>query len=208
MGSQPDRTVETSRRAVDGEDTPSTRSVRLWASPRGAYERLDTGVRDLSLSAVSRQPHCHGEQVVSAFVPWTGAQWKPTRGAAMLQREKDDADRKAVEVEVAKAVKERDKKCRWPERHKCRGALEAAHIIDKSKGGDTATRNELALCAWIHRRGPESVHGKQLRVDCETPQGADGALSFWRQTGEYDALGQPVYHCVAREVQRGVLERD
>jgi hypothetical protein len=145
-----------------------------------------------------------------SLVQWDKPQWKPERGAAILAREKADAERKAHEAEIAKEVKTRDGfKCRWPERHKCRGgALEAAHIVDKSLGGETSTENELAVCPWIHRRGPESIHGKQLKVEKETPLGANGCLSFWRQTGEYDALGQPIYYCVARERQPGVLEKD
>lgn len=139
---------------------------------------------------------------------YVGAAWKPKRGAAILEREKADAEREAHEREIAKQVKARDGKCRWPERHKCRGQLEAAHILDKSLGGETSTENEWTCCSWIHRRGPESIHGKELRVDKESRLGANGPLSFWRQTGEYDALGQPTYYLVARETQRGVLERD
>lgn len=146
-----------------------------------------------------------------AIVQWEKGQpqWKPKRGAAILEREKADAEREAHEREIAKAVKVRDGyKCRWPEKHKCRGGLESAHIIDKSLGGPTSTENELAVCAWIHRRGPASIHGKELRVDKESGLGADGPLSFWRQTGEYDALGQPIYYCVARERSPGVVEKD
>lgn len=128
---------------------------------------------------------------------------KPARGSAILAREKADTERKAHEAEIAKQVKARDGKCRWPEAHKCRGGLEAAHIVDKSRGGETSRGNEFAVCRWIHRSGPESIHGKQLKVEKETPAGADGALSFWRQTGEYDALGQPIYAMVARELHRG-----
>lgn len=128
---------------------------------------------------------------------------KPARGSGILAREKADTERKAHEAEIAKQVKARDGRCRWPEAHKCRGGLEAAHIIDKSRGGPTTCANELLLCAWIHRRGPESLHGKSLKVECETAMGADGPLSFWRQTGEYDALGQPIYAMVARELHRG-----
>lgn len=134
--------------------------------------------------------------------------WKPQRGSAILAREKADNERKAHEQEIAKQVKARDGRCRWPEAHKCRGQLEAAHIVDKSRVGSTETSNELAVCAWIHRRGPESIHGKQLKVEKETPQGADGPLSFWRQTGDFDALNQPIYYCVARELSRGVIEKD
>jgi len=128
---------------------------------------------------------------------------KPAKGTALLERERRTADRKALERDVALRVKLRDGfKCRWPEVHKCRGGLEAAHIRDKSLLGETSTANEITLCAWIHRRGPQSIHGKQLKVELETPDGANGALSFWRQ----DAQGG--YYLVARERAIGILERD
>jgi hypothetical protein len=152
-----------------------------------------------------------GRDAVS-FVRWEPGVYvpKPKRGAGILQREKDDAERKAHEDKIAKAVKTRDgHKCRWPEAHKCRGGvLEAAHIEDKSLRGPTCTENEVTLCPWIHRRGPESIHGKELKIEKETDRGADGALSFWRQTGDYDELGQPVYTLVAREVRPFQYERD
>jgi hypothetical protein len=110
---------------------------------------------------------------------------------------------------VAGDVRARDVRCRWPEAHVCRGgALESAHIRDKSLRGETSTANEVLLCPWIHRRGPESIHGKQLKIEAETPYGANGPLSFHRQTGEVDALGQPIYYCVARERSVGVIEKD
>lgn len=135
---------------------------------------------------------------------------RPVRGAAVLAREKDDAERIAHERQVASDVKKRDGfKCRWPEVHKCRGgALEAAHIVDKSLIGATSMENEIAVCPWIHRRGPESIHGKQLKVEKETERGANGPLSFWRQSGDFDVLGQPIYYCVARERTPGVIEKD
>lgn len=132
----------------------------------------------------------------------TGPIPKPKRGDGILAREKADKERIANERLVAKAVKARDEfKCRWPEVHKCRGGLEAAHIRDKSLCGPTETENEIALCAWIHRRGPESIHGKELRIICETERGADGPVSFWR----FDGFG---WYMVARETQRGIVERD
>lgn len=137
------------------------------------------------------------------------AQPKPARGSSKLAREKDDAERDAKELEVGKAVKVRDNwRCRWPEAHKCRGPLEAVHIVDKSLLGATCTENEVAFCAWIHRQGPASIHGKQLKVEKETARGANGPLSFWRKDGNFDALGQPTYALVAREVRPGELERD
>jgi hypothetical protein len=66
----------------------------------------------------------------------------------------------------------------------------------------------VTVCAFLHRRGPETIHGKQLKVECDTERGADGALSFWRQTGELDALGQPTYYLVKREIEPFRYERD
>ncbi len=134
---------------------------------------------------------------------------KPARGSSTLAREKDDAERIAHERQVAADVKTRDMwRCRWPEAHKCRGPLEAVHIEDKSLQGPTCTENEVCLCRWIHRAAPESIHGKQLKVEKETAAGADGPLSFWRKDGLFDMLGQPTYSLVAREVRPFQVERD
>lgn len=134
---------------------------------------------------------------------------KPERGSAKLARERDDAERIQHEREIASQVKAREGyRCRWPEAHKCRGPLEAVHIVDKSLLGATCLENEVAFCAWIHRQGPESIHGKQLKVEKETAAGANGALSFWRRDGGFDELNQPTYALVGREVRPGQIERD
>lgn len=129
--------------------------------------------------------------------------WKPAKGTVVLEREKARATRKAQRRAAVDEAKARDGYlCRWPERHKCRGLLEGAHIIDSSLKGPDEPWNIVSLCAWVHRRGPESIHGKQLKVQMETTEGANGPLSFWRQTGEVDQLGQPVYYCIKREGER------
>jgi len=134
---------------------------------------------------------------------------KPTRGSALLERAARKAADKAAERAASDAAKKRDGyKCRWPTVHTCLGGLEGAHIVDKSRGGANTPDNIVTLCAYLHRRGPESIHGKQLKVECDSGDGAMGPLSFWRQTGEVDALGQPIYACVARERSPGVVERD
>lgn len=127
---------------------------------------------------------------------------KPQRGQRVLDKEQADVKAKEHEIEVKKAVKLRDGKCRWPERHKCRGQLEAAHIHDASLGGEMETHNLVTLCAWIHRRGPESIHGKQLMVYMDTMDGADGPLSFWKQ-GE-----DGTYYMVKRETALFQYEAD
>jgi hypothetical protein len=134
---------------------------------------------------------------------------KPARGAAILKREAAEAAALKQEREQKGLAKTRDGRCRWPEKHKCRGGEdEAAHIHDASLLGPMVAANLVRLCPWIHRRGPESIHGKQLKVEAETERGAGGPLSFWRQSGAFDALGQPVYHLVARETAPFIYERD
>jgi hypothetical protein len=109
--------------------------------------------------------------------------WKPRRGSAVLEREKREATETDAEIAAKKAAKERDGwRCRWPERHKCRGGLEAAHIRDASLGGEAAARNLISICAWIHRRGPESIHSKDLRVQpVSKTAGANGPVKCYRK---------------------------
>lgn len=135
---------------------------------------------------------------------------KPQRGSSIVARQAAKAAAEKAEREFAAGVKARDShRCRWPEAHKCLGGpLEAAHVVDKSLCGPLITANGVTLCPWLHRRGPESIHGKQLKIEAETAAGADGPLSFWRQTGEVDALGQPIYYMVARERWIGIVVRD
>ncbi len=128
---------------------------------------------------------------------------KPARGTRILAREQAEAEALAVERREKAAAKKRDTRCRWPEAHKCRGGdLEAAHIRDASLGGAMDAANLVTLCPWIHRRGPESIHGKQLRIECETERGAWGPLSFWKQGED----GQ--YFMVKRETAPFIYEKD
>lgn len=127
---------------------------------------------------------------------------KPLRGEHVLEREDQRAkDRKAEAVAKTKAKVEDNFTCRWPEKHICRGLLEGAHLKDKSLGGEDVPENLITLCSWIHRRGPESIHGKQLRIEPETPRGARGPCSFWRH-GYLDG-----WICVGVELRIGVLRK-
>lgn len=130
---------------------------------------------------------------------------KPQRGQAMLDREQAKADALAVERREKTAARKRDGRCRWPEVHKCRGGLESAHLVDASLGGPMHRTNLVTLCAWIHRRGPESIHGKQLMMQRESRAGASGPLSFWRRSAE---PGSDFFYLVARETQPFEIERD
>ena len=117
---------------------------------------------------------------------------KPARGSGILEREKRKADAKAVELAAKQRCKALDAyRCQWPERHKCRGGLEAAHIRDASLGGAMHPSNLVTLCAWIHRRGPESIHGKDLKMDGQ--RGAVEAVDA--------STGSLVVRCKGRRIE-------
>lgn len=132
---------------------------------------------------------------------------KPARGSARLEREKTRAEAKAAEDEVIKAAKTLDGRCRWPEHHKCRGGLEGAHVFQhRGMGGNpegdrTTVESILTVCAWIHRQGPESIDGKQLKVEALSPLGTRGPLAFYRET-------ERGWHVVASETAPFIYERD
>lgn len=127
---------------------------------------------------------------------------KPQRGSLVLEREKQRAELRARERFEKGVAKRRDGGCRWPIKHMCRGGLEAAHLRDASLGGEMISENLIVCCAWIHRRGPESIHGKQLKVEPETGAGADGPCSFYRM----DESG--TWTCVGVESAIGVLMKN
>lgn len=139
---------------------------------------------------------------------WQVGDPKPKRGTAVLERESRKAARKSTEDEVIAEAKALDGyRCRWPEAHKCRGGLEGAHVfqhrgIGGNPAGDrTTVETILPVCAWIHRRGPETIDGKDLKVEAETERGTRGPCSFWRR-------GADGFEMVAREVMPFVYERD
>lgn len=136
-----------------------------------------------------------------SIVEWDGPNWKPPRGQHKLDRELEKAHAKVIERVEKKKAKKRDGRCRWPEKHKCIGRLEAAHIVHASLGGEMHHTNLVTLCMWLHKDGPETQQYGQLRIDKETAAGANGALSFWRKRD-----GQ--WHLVAREIAPFYYERD
>lgn len=133
---------------------------------------------------------------------------KPSKGSALLEREaRKNALKKAEDDVIAEAKALDGFRCRWPEVHKCRGGLEGAHVFQhRGMGGNpegdrTTVNTILSVCAWIHRRGPETIDGKDLKVEAETPQGTRGPCSFWRRT-------ETGWHEIAREVMPFVYARD
>lgn len=129
---------------------------------------------------------------------------KPERGSHVLAREAKRAEYEKDLDAAKKTAKLRDgMRCRWPETHKCRGLLEGAHLEDASLGGAPAPENIISLCAWIHRRGPRTIHGKHLKVEPETERGTDGPCAFYRR----EQLTDP-WTCVGVEIAIGVLRKD
>lgn len=127
--------------------------------------------------------------------------WKSPRGTYVLEREAKRSEARSTEKREKAAARKRDGKCRWPLKHFCRGGLESAHLRDASLGGEMIRSNLITLCAWLHRNGPESIHGKQLRIDAITSAGADGPCAFWQRLGNR-------WHLMAQERSVGVVERD
>jgi hypothetical protein len=127
---------------------------------------------------------------------------KPARGSQTLEHEEKKAKLRARERFEKGVARRRDGGCRWPIKHLCRGRLEGAHIRDASLGGEMASANLITFCLWIHQKGPESIHGKQLKVEPETGAGADGPCSFYR----LDENG--MWMCVGVESSIGVLMKN
>lgn len=132
---------------------------------------------------------------------------KPKKGTALLDRERTKAAQKAAEDEVIAEAKKLDGRCRWPEAHKCRGQLEGAHVFQHrgmggNPAGDRTTPGDiLTVCAWIHRQGPASIDGKDLKVEALTDRGTRGPCVFWRQ-------GESGWYVVAQERAPFLYERD
>jgi hypothetical protein len=133
--------------------------------------------------------------------------FKAPRGSSTLKKEKAEKDATAEEILVKKDVKARDVKCRWPVKHKCRGGLECAHLVDISRGGAMTTGNLILLCKWTHRTGPQSVHGKDLRIEPLTDRGADGPCAFYQRFYIETRAGDYRERCVGRESAPGRLEK-
>jgi hypothetical protein len=139
---------------------------------------------------------------------FTGPLAKPSRGSWKLEREQRKSGNDAEELAGKKAAKARDGRCRWPLRHKCRGGLEGAHVVDKSRGGANAPENIITFCAWIHRSGPESIHSKDYAVQPLTSLGTNGPCAFYRRVWSETKRGEFSLLCIGKEVSIGILERD
>lgn len=132
---------------------------------------------------------------------------KPARGSKVLAKERADAEESAEEIQAKKEAKARDGHCRFPDKHKCRGGLEGAHIVDKSRGGPNIASNIVSVCAWIHRRGPLSIHGKDYVYVPLTKQGANGPLAVYLRTWHEGRRGESSTKLLAKERVIHVWER-
>lgn len=130
--------------------------------------------------------------------------FKDARGTTTLEKEKAEKKETDAELLVKTDVRTRDVKCRWPEKHKCRGGLEVIHFKDRSLGGEFVSGNLWLGCKWIHRSGPKSVHSKDLAVEPLTRKGCDGPMKFYRQVFD-EATGKRKRTLVAHETAPGVL---
>lgn len=115
--------------------------------------------------------------------------WKPAKGTALLHRIKRRQVRAALETQIRKGVRIRDRqRCRWPGcRWEKKGVrLEVAHLHAKGIGGDKklrrTTRDQLILLCFLHHQGERSLHSGDLKVVPETHAGTDGLCRFLEQT--------------------------
>ena len=136
--------------------------------------------------------------------------WNPSgpnfkvRGAAVEERVSRKKHVKAAEKDEKAKVRARDKTCRWPG-CKPETRLEVAHLHDKGMGGDKGTRStadQMVLLCYRCHQGRVSLHSGDKRIDMDTPQGADGPLSFWIK-----AIHNGHWFMWAREVSPGITER-
>lgn len=142
----------------------------------------------------------------SVFPPrWVGSNFKGPRGAATVAKEKADAKVNAGEIDIAKLVRARDVKCRCPLKHKCRGGLEVIHIVDRSRGGPYVTTNLWLGCVWIHRRGPVTIHSKDIEIRPLTKRGADGPCAFYLKRFSETRAGEYTWRLIAKESAPGVF---
>jgi hypothetical protein len=118
---------------------------------------------------------------------WSGPQWKPAKGTALLARR---AARGAV---VARELVEKAAVVRRVGRRRCRlvpscderSHFQTAHLDDKGMGGDHGERTSAATmlrACLFHHLGVWSLHSKDLRVEYLTDKGTDGPIAVWGRT--------------------------
>lgn len=129
---------------------------------------------------------------------------KPSKGSLLLERHAKRKAIKAHEDAEKRAVRLRDRSCRWPGCDAPKSArLEVAHLDDKGMGGDHGERTSrdrmMLLCVFCHQ-GPHSLHSKTKRVEPLTSYGTDGPCGFYELSESGDWVN------VANERTIGVME--
>jgi hypothetical protein len=136
-----------------------------------------------------------------------GPHFKQPKGTATIKKEKAAKDESALELLVKKDVRTRDKKCRCPLKHKCRGGLEVIHIKDRSLGGEFVSGNLWLGCGWIHNKGPVSIHSKEIEFRPLTALGANGPGDWFLKVWSESKPGEFTWKLIARESAPGVIEQ-
>ncbi len=100
---------------------------------------------------------------------------KPAKGSAARARKEQRAKLVAFELAEKRAVRLRDRVCRWPRCscHKLKLRLEVAHIVDKAQGGSSHRSNMILLCVEKHQGRP-SLHSGDLAIRPQTLSGTEG----------------------------------
>jgi hypothetical protein len=115
----------------------------------------------------------------------------------------------AAEDAAKRAVRARDRRCRWPQCANCasyKPRLEVAHLDAKGFGGDhgiVSTPDQMILLDFLtHQSGPSSLEQHGRRIVPLTKDGTNGPCEFWAT----DERGE--WYLVARERALFVYERD
>lgn len=109
--------------------------------------------------------------------------WKPVRGTAKRERRARKDTRDAKELLEKKAVRRRDRVCRFP-LCGCRRAglaLHVSHVQHKGAGGnpagDRSVRDLMVLvCVMRHRESRFAIDQQTIRWRALTAKGADGPI--------------------------------
>lgn len=127
---------------------------------------------------------------------WQGPQFKGDRVLTKVRRHLQRRQRTAAEDANKRAVRRRDKTCRFPfcGCRKFQIALEVSHVQHKGMGSDpTGERSQPALmmllCQARHRAHLFSVDQKNVRWEPLTEAGADGPVVWFIRRSMLHRLG-------------------
>lgn len=145
---------------------------------------------------------------MTCYARWEKPQPKPAKGSALIERRERRAEVEAYEEGEKRAVRLRDKRCRWPHCANCKAftpRLEVAHVIAKGMGGDhslKSSRDQMVLIDYLTHQGRDGLEQHGRKIEPLTDQGTDGPCAF------YVADGVGGWILVAEETSIGVYRRD